>query len=536
MTRWKSGLFILLACISLVAFLWFEWQDPSMQQDVDAVTSEVAVTRSSQFWQELGVSIEDYEVLVTLDGVNEVDGYLNRYDLYKEYEQKAPVQAPLSFWKVTFYDRDGTNTYITQVGHHSGQIHAYRITGEAVGTDAEGNIESARQAAAVALQKIGVEPGKLLLRSNYDSEESDAKTYVFLRESSGFLVKDLTLHHRIEVVGNQVVNIEYEYLVPDSFRQWRDWQTTIGGLMTFLSMLLSFVLVVVALVYAFLLKGKKPYQSALWLSLLMFVLMLFSNFNQWPLGRQEVLGEGGGSMGVLVVGAFPVVFVVIYSLLMAASTYPMILSGGALVREVKPRLWTSWRDPEWPAVLRRAVWQGYLLAVILLGLQAVFYWLGESYFHVWYEQEFTMASENMLWPLLFPLLAWLAGISEELIYRLFGVTFLKRYLKNSLVAVLLPAMIWALGHSLYPVYPIYTRFVELTIFGVLIGFCYLWFGLETVIFAHVIFDTVLMGIPLFLSGDAVQMSAAVVFLVLPVLVAYALGLFRPRPQRQTIDP
>ncbi len=380
----------------------------------------------------------------------------------------------------------------------------------------------ARKLAEDALLQMGVEPSALRLK--FDREG----VRWFEQEYAGFLVQDLTLRHIVEVSGGKVINAYYNYVVPEGFSKWRSWQTEISTLLTVLSLLLSFALLVMALIFLFVLKGKRPYQSALWLSLLMLGLFLFSNFNQWPLFKQQVLGEGGGSLSVLVVGSFAVLLVVILSVLLAAATYPMILTGGLLVQQVKPRLWTSRHDPNWPQIIRKSVWYGYLLAMVWLSLQAFFYWLGESYFDVWYEQDYTMSPSNMWWPLLFPLLAWLAGIQEEITYRLFGVTFFKRYLKHSFVAVLLPAMVWALGHSLYPVYPIYTRFVELTIFGVIIGFCYLWFGIETVIFAHVIFDTVLMSIPLLLSGEALQVGSAILFLLLPVLVGYGLGLLRPR--------
>jgi hypothetical protein len=112
------------------------------------------------------------------------------------------------------------------------------------------------------------------------------------------------------------------------------------------------------------------------------------------------------------------------------------------------------------------------------------------------------------------------------------VTFFKRYLKSTFIAVLLPAMIWALGHSLYPVYPIYTRFIELTLFGILIGLCYFRFGFETVLFAHITFDVIQMCLPLIGSGEASQVLVGILYLALPLLAAIVMHRTRRNSQNE----
>jgi hypothetical protein len=41
--------------------------------------------------------------------------------------------------------------------------------------------------------------------------------------------------------------------------------------------------------------------------------------------------------------------------------------------------------------------------------------------------------------------------------------------KVTFLALLLPAMIWAFGHSTYPVFPVYFRGIKLTIAGLIFG-------------------------------------------------------------------
>ena len=69
---------------------------------------------------------------------------------------------------------------------------------------------------------------------------------------------------------------------------------------------------------------------------------------------------------------------------------------------------------------------GYMWAFILLGVQSViFIGLGLT-LNTWSTTDATQSPYNMLYPWLFPLMAWLAGISEEAVYRLFGIKMVKR--------------------------------------------------------------------------------------------------------------
>lgn len=531
--RKGNRLLLVLGLIGIALFLWFAVQDPSLR-DGGELEREQVLAKAEAFWLEKNVDVSGYEVNSTLETAKEAEGYIAKNDLRGSFAEKAPADAALIFWNVTYHDRELDDTYHTRLDPVSGRVIGFDMN---ILSDADTLDPERGEALALGeLRKRGFTPDELQREETLEGdlyglpleENFDAEWTYFYRVDN-WKLQDLAYRYKVTVTGDQVSAVETEFIVPQEFLSWHQTQQTIGLLLTGLSLLLTFLLFVLSMVFLFLIKQKKPFWSSLWLSLLIFGLFLFSNLNQLPMIEQQMLGEAGG-FGAMFGVVFMVVMVVILSLIVGAATYPMLLTGGMLVREVNPRLWTSWRDPDWSERLRRAMWQGYLLAFAWLGFQGLFYWMGEEFFGVWYESDTSLSPVNMWIPLLFPLLAWLAGIQEEVVYRLFGVTFFKKYAKSAFLAALIPAMIWALGHSLYPVYPIYTRFIELTIFGLIIGYCYLWFGLEAVIFAHVTFDAIQMGIPLLLSGDPAQIISAVVFLLLPILVAYGLSLFRPRPK------
>lgn len=94
-----------------------------------------------------------------------------------------------------------------------------------------------------------------------------------------------------------------------------------------------------------------------------------------------------------------------------------------------------------------------------------------------------------------------AAVSEELIYRYFAITLLLRYLKWRFLSVLIPSMIWAFGHYT-ELSPYYLRGIELTLFGTLVGYCFLRFGLIAVITAHYVYDAVVGVVPFLYTSNA----------------------------------
>jgi hypothetical protein len=113
------------------------------------------------------------------------------------------------------------------------------------------------------------------------------------------------------------------------------------------------------------------------------------------------------------------------------------------------------------------------------------------------------------------------------LFRLFGVPFMKRFLKYTFLALLVPAAIWAFGHSNYPVYPVYVRGIELTIAGLVFGWIFIRYGLVAMFVAHYAIDAILLAMPLLSSaGGSYQgygiaaMATAALPLAIPVVVLF----------------
>lgn len=508
--------------LGLVIFLLFLFQDPSLRQGANMIPMEQAIQQATAFWhdQEPGLRIAESHASLASDTTP--DGYLGQQDLRDKFLAVAPSNTPLTYWSVTLRGQaDGSlagRTYKASVDPVSGRVVAFSSTGSGHGGQAISQAEASTRALEQA-RRLAFDTTRWEFISAENNANADARLMDLSWRDKSFQVEGMALHYHATFEADRLTAFSYSYSVPDSYIDWHDTQVAIGGILTMVSLGLTFGLFVLALIFVFVHKGPRPWRGALWLAGLTLVLFLFSNLNTLSAFEQDWIGPAaGGDMARLVTQAILVLLVIVLSVLVGAATLPMLLNGGQLVQDVNPRLWTSWKSPDWRLMMKKAVWQGYLLAFLWLALQGIFYWFGETFFGVWYENDVGLSPANAWWPALFPLMGWMAGVQEEIVYRLFGVTFFKRYWKSTVLAVVLPAMIWALGHSLYPIYPIYTRFIELTLFGALIGICYLRYGIETVIFAHAIFDIIQMAIPLLTSGEMSWIASGLFFLVSPIIV------------------
>ena len=176
-----------------------------------------------------------------------------------------------------------------------------------------------------------------------------------------------------------------------------------------------------------------------------------------------------------------------------------------------------------------AALRGYAFAALFLGYLTAFYYFAQGSLGAWMPAEGPYSSIfNNVFPFLTPLtISLVAAISEETIYRLFGISLFKKLTGSTWAALLIPAAIWAFGHSNYPVFPVYVRGIELTIGGLLFGWAFLRFGLVTVIVAHYVVDAVALGMPLVSSSNPTYIVSGLIAIGL-ALIPGVIGLFAGR--------
>ena len=132
---------------------------------------------------------------------------------------------------------------------------------------------------------------------------------------------------------------------------------------------------------------------------------------------------------------------------------------------------------------------GYGVWIIMLGIQSVLVGLGQRYAGVRVEHTWMNNLSTAYLPFLAAFTLGLkASFTEELMYRLFAISFGKKLLGSTVAAVIISSLIWGFSHSNYPVFPMWFRGIEVTCLGLFLSWVYLRFGIIPVIVGHYLFD------------------------------------------------
>ena len=169
----------------------------------------------------------------------------------------------------------------------------------------------------------------------------------------------------------------------------------------------------------------------------------------------------------------------------------------------------------------RTVFFGYCFAILMIGLQTGIFEFGYHYCDVWMEQGRLSRFSSAYFPFLGVLiLGFNASVSEETFFRLFGVNFSFKIFRNTLFSILVPSIIWGLGHTGYIVFPFWFRGLEVTILGVFTTLVYLRFGLICVIVQHFLFDAFWASAPyVFGRSPNIDFWMSLFVLALPFIFA-----------------
>ena len=145
---------------------------------------------------------------------------------------------------------------------------------------------------------------------------------------------------------------------------------------------------------------------------------------------------------------------------------------------------------------------GLSLAAAHIGFIVAFYMIG-SKLGVWAPQDLNYSGVvNTAFP-------WIAGVaigvmaatSEEFLFRLFAIPFLRRLTGSRILAIILPAFFWSFLHSAYPQEPGYIRGIEVGIIGIVAGIVMLRWGILATLTWHYTVDASLVGMLLIRSDN-----------------------------------
>ncbi|MBN2601973.1 MAG: CPBP family intramembrane metalloprotease [Candidatus Marinimicrobia bacterium] len=164
---------------------------------------------------------------------------------------------------------------------------------------------------------------------------------------------------------------------------------------------------------------------------------------------------------------------------------------------------------------------GITLAIVFMAFQTIFY-LTAKRFGAWAPANISYSDTlNTAFPWILILIGgFLPAVLEEFSFRLFAIPFIEKLLKSKILAVLIPAVIWGFAHANYPNQPFWIRGFEVSVFGIIIGFIFLKFGILTVLVWHYMVDAIYSSMLLLRTGEpyhVISASIALGIILIPLL-------------------
>lgn len=523
---------LLASIIGFIVFVLLQIVIPSLQeasrtgpeQERTLLTKRQAAERALEFvnrqpWKSR-IMLSGQEPTVVYQTDRLASGYINRERLAESY---APwdSQAPIDIYQVLFgvSTPDGNDILKVDVHMTSGKVVGYELaaipgrTQSEVLTLAE---EKARPIADRELSALGWDASKLELQSVQPSRPDELR-YTVKQGEIGAARLELIVRMR----EDRIVALHPVWSIPSDYKAVDQNQTeTAGSVYRIGYRWMSIVLSMLALWACIYYRRRIRFGSGtlIALSLLSCAISLLHVWNMMPglvvLQFGVPRTELNLNVALILQGAITVT--------QGLFLYFSLVSGSYFWRqEGRNDLLPTWRDPSFGTVLTGSFRLGTLYAGVLLGLQSVIFLTLETGFGAWSATDAAVSPLNLTVPAVYPLLAWMAAISEEGVFRWFGTGLLNRWIRNPWAAGVIPTLIWAFGHVTYPIYPYYSRPVELLIIGLLFLAIMLRHGFWTAMFAHLMLDNVLMSMSYLLEGTISGLALGALYLALPLLIVYS---------------
>ncbi|TJY39773.1 CPBP family intramembrane metalloprotease [Cohnella pontilimi] len=508
--------------------------------------------------ERFGISADRVDrVLLVHTSNSKAVGYFSKEELLSRYQQEWEPNYPTDVYRADLVLAAGEGTLTLMLQMHSGQLVGWKDesgTHPAAGASQSDKRSFMDKAMAYA-SFFGVRA------ADWEPAEQGAPgTAVFHSRKSALGEARVRLEVQVppgyEPASSafprwQGGSVTYAIEIPGDFTAYVEDQTRLSSRLNAIGFIVPhLVLFVMAIVYAGTRRKHTSFRRGIGFASVFFLFYVAFTFNMIPGLRAQVLEEGLPADDPLLTGV--IVSTLIVVAVMAAFTYFSAVGGDGLWNSMGRSLWPRWRDRGFGDSVVVSMKQGYKLAFILMGVQSVILLGLQHGIGMFQASDATQSTYNMTYPWLLLLLAWCAGISEEIQSRFFGIALFRSWLVGgakkvlgrepgkrsaavlTLIAMLPPGLFWAFGHVSYAVYPAYSRVIELVLMGLLFGWFMLRFGLLAVIFAHITLDSFLMATQMVFDGLPGNLPVGILGIFLPAIVAYVIwwlhrGAAQPRP-------
>lgn len=548
--RLKRGLlpWTVLGLAGLLAFIFFfksAFPTASLDLKVDRAQAQGLAL---QFLEGRGLDLKGYTGATVFGGDQAAAVFLQKTLGMEKANELMEGRIPVWKWRSRWFRSAEKEEMAVALGA-GGSLLGFGHAIEEAAAGANIAADSAKAIAEAFLVDQGVDLATLeTVEASSEKKENRTDHYLEWKVRDYSLAWDptdpeageATLRYAVRVQGAEVGYYRHYMKVPEKFSRAIEKETGRGNLLA----IVSFVLIILTIIAAGIMIALRargadvPWKTFVAVAIVVVVLSLLNMLNSFPVVKISYPTEWTYTtyVGFLIAGS--VIGALAYALwilltgmsghVMASDTYPESLGS---IRDISAGKIASPR-------IGYSCLLGYGAGLFFLGYLTVFYLVGRRFLGVWLPAESPYSNVVSYYvPFLAPLaISLMAALSEEFTSRLFSISFLKKYLRWTPLALLIPAMIWAFAHSSYQVFPVYVRGIELTIGGIIFGIVFIKYDILACVVAHYVVDAVLFAMPLLGSeNNYLRLSGFIVvgLGIVPLLLGFA-GVGRGK--KETIVP
>jgi hypothetical protein len=475
-----------------------------------------ALEEARQFAAAQGAQLGGYDSSIVFDVDDTAKTYLEREVGLQQANQMMANQVHVWYWQTRFFlplQKEEFDVRVDPAGGIVGYTHQREEAAPGARLD-----RAAAQAVAESFLRGTLHTD--LSRYEFREEEANSterpnrRDWSFSWERRGFRAKDAPYRLNVTLAGDHVSGYAEYLKVPEAWIRDYDRLRTSNNFFEYIALIpYAFLLggclfLIVSLGRQGLLEWRMGLALGIFLTALYFVMTM----NQWPLDRAAYDTNNPYSSFLLSQMGQAVLISVVSAMLVVIAVVP----GEPLYRRSQPgkiRLDVGFRLP---GIRTREFFTanviGICLAAAHIGYITVFYIVSRK-LGAWAPQDLNYENVVSTYiPWVYPLTIGIyAATSEEFLFRLFAIPYLKRITKSKFWAVVLPAFMWGFLHSNYPQEPAYIRGIEVGLIGIVAGLVMLRWGIWATLIWHYTVDAFLISTSLLRSqGAYLRISGAIV--------------------------
>lgn len=451
------------------------------------VSREDARTLAGKFLGEQGYRLEGYRQAAQFAFDDEAKTFLEREAGLERANQIMGARVRLWRWSYRWFrplQKEEYNVEITPRGELAGFDHQ-------LPEDAARPAATAEQARALAEDflrtRMGRDPAALDFVEEGDVARPHRVDRTFTWKERDFQLRDATNRVEVTVLGNEPGGYREYLKVPDQWKRDYELLRSRNEVAQAVDSALTVVLVVGMVIFIVMRVRRHDvhWRRAALVGMAGIVLGFLAQLNEFPL--HEFGYPTTDSYGSFLSRQF------LNALLSAlgAGGLLFILTAGAepLYREMMGGKISLGNLFTLRGLRTKRFFLGAILGVTLTGIfiayQTGFYIVAYRY-GAWSPADVPYTEMlNTKFPWAFVLFGgFLPAVSEEFLFRMFAIPFLRKVTRSLAIAIVLAGFIWGFGHAGYPQQPFYIRGVEVGIGGVALGIIMLRFGILPTLIWH----------------------------------------------------